>query len=182
MYYQNDRLAVFIDGANLHSSTRSLQYELDYKTLRRYFAERSKLMRIFYYTAVLDQEEHMPIRPLLDWLEYNGFSVVTKRAKQYTDSFGAVKTKGNMDIELAIDAMEQAANIDHAVIFSGDGDFCRLIESLQRQGTRVTVMSTLEGEGRMVADELRRQADFFVDLKDMRTEFAKPARLVGQNA
>jgi len=176
MYYANDRLAVFIDGANLHSSTRWLEYEIDYKRLRRYFAKHSKLMRVFYYTAVLE-EEHMPIRPLLDWLGYNGFTIVTKPAKQFTDTQGTTRTKGNMDIELAIDAMEQAENLDHVVIFSGDGDFRRLIESLQRQGTRVTVVSTLEGEGRMVADELRRQADFFLDLKDMREDFGKPSRM-----
>lgn len=178
MFYQTDRLAVFIDGANLHSSSRSLEYDIDYKKLRRYFAERSKLMRIFYYTAVLDQDEHMPIRPLIDWMAYNGFSVVTKPAKQYADGFGGFRTKGNMDIELAIDAMEQAPNIDHAVIFSGDGDFRRLIESLQRQATRVTVISTLAGDGRMVADELRRQADHFLDLKDLQDDFGRENREV----
>lgn len=172
MFYADDRLAVFIDGANLHSSTRWLPYDIDYKKMRQFFAERSKLMRIFYYTAVLE-DAHMPIRPLLDWMAYNGYSVVTKPAKQYTDAQGATKTKGNMDMELAIDAMEQASNIDHAVIFSGDGDFRRLAESLQRQGTRVSVFSTLAGDGRMVADELRRQADHFLDLQELRKDFGR---------
>lgn len=177
MYYQDDRLAVFIDGANFHSSHRRLDYDIDYRKLRGYFAQRSKLMRLFYYTAVLE-EEFTPIKPLLDYLEYNGYTVVTKPAKQHTDEFGIRKTKGNMDVELVVDAMEQAANLDHAVIFSGDGDFRRLVQSLQRQGVRVTVISTLAGESRLIADELRRQADRFIDLKDLRVEFGKELRQV----
>jgi uncharacterized LabA/DUF88 family protein len=173
MFYPNDRLAVFIDGANLYSSSRQLPYEIDYKKIREYFAEKSKLMRIFYYTAVLDQEEYMPIRPLLDWLAYNGYTVVTKPAKQHSDGHGGLRTKGNMDIEIAVDAMEHAPHIDHMVLFSGDGDFRRLIESLQRQGTRVTVISTLADGNRKVADELRRQADQFMDLEDLGGKFRK---------
>ncbi|HDZ81936.1 MAG TPA: NYN domain-containing protein [Roseobacter sp.] len=176
MFYKDERLALFIDGSNLYAAAKNLGFDIDYKLLRQEFMRRGKLLRAFYYTALLDSEEYSPIRPLVDWLNYNGFTMVTKPAKEYTDSMGRRKVKGNMDIELAVDAMELAPHLDHIVIFSGDGDFRPLVESLQRQGVRVSVVSTIRSQPPMISDELRRQADNFIELEDLRDVLGRPPR------
>ncbi len=165
--YPEERLCLFIDGANLYAAARALSFDIDYQKLLQYFAKRGRLIRSFYYTALLEDQDFSPIRPLVDWLDYNGFMMVTKPTREFTDAYGRRKIKGNMDIELAIDMMEMADKIDHAVLFSGDGDFRRLIESVQRRGVRVSVVSTITSNPPMVADELRRQADHFVELSDL---------------
>jgi uncharacterized LabA/DUF88 family protein len=165
--YPEERTALFIDGANLYAAARGLGFDIDYKRLLEYFRDRSRLVRAFYYTALLDDQEYSPIRPLVDWLDYNGFTLVTKPTKEFTDASGRRKIKGNMDIELAVDAMEMATHLDHIVLFSGDGDFRSLVEALQRRGVRVSVVSTIRTSPPMVADELRRQADNFIELRDM---------------
>jgi uncharacterized LabA/DUF88 family protein len=164
---QLERIALFIDGANLYASAKSLGFDIDYKRLLREFQGRGRLIRAFYYTALVEDQEYSSIRPLVDWLDYNGYSVVTKAAKEFVDSTGRRKVKGNMDIELAVNAMEMADRIDHMVLFSGDGDFRSLVEAVQRKGVRVSVVSTVATQPPMVADELRRQADEFVDLTHM---------------
>ena len=176
MFYRDERLALFIDGSNLYAAARALGFDIDYKLLRQEFMRRGKLLRAFYYTALLENDEYSPIRPLVDWLHYNGYSMVTKPAKEFTDSLGRRKVKGNMDIELAVDAMELAPYLDHAVIFSGDGDFRRLIEALQRKGVRVSVVSTIRSQPPMIADELRRQADNFIELDELRDVIGRPTR------
>lgn len=176
MFYKDERLALFIDGSNLYSTAKSLGFDIDYKLLRSEFTRRGKLLRAFYYTPLLENDEYSPIRPLVDWLDYNGFSMVTKPAKEYIDSQGRRKIKGNMDVELAVDAMELAPRIDHAVIFSGDGDFRPLIAGLQRQGVRVSVVSTIRSQPPMIADELRRQADNFIELDELRDVIGRPPR------
>ena len=158
------KIALFIDGANLYSTAKSLGFDIDYKRLLNEFQARGELLRAFYYTAVIEDQEFSSIRPLVDWLDYNGFTVVTKATKEYVDSSGRRKVKGNMDIELAVDAMELAAHIDEMFLFSGDGDFRSLVEAVQRRGVRVTVVSTIASHPPMIADELRRQADVFIDL------------------
>ena len=159
-----ERIAVFIDGANLYATAKSLGFDIDYKRLLKEFHSRGRLVRAFYYTALVEDQEYSSIRPLIDWLDYNGYAVVTKPAKEFVDALGRRKVKGNMDIELAVDAMEMADHVDHIVLFSGDGDFRSLVEAVQRKGVRVSVMSTITTQPPMVADELRRQADEFVDL------------------
>ncbi len=176
MFYRDDRLALFIDGSNLYSAARALGFDIDYRKLLSEFASRGKLIRAFYYTALMENEEYSPIRPLVDWLEYNGYTLITKPTKEYTDSAGRRKIKGNMDIELAIDAMEMADNVDHLVIFSGDGDFRRLTEALQRKGKRVSIVSTIRSQPPMIADELRRQADAFIELEDLRDVIGREQR------
>ena len=161
---QEDRIALFIDGANLYATAKTLGFDIDYKRLLKEFQSRGRLIRAFYYTALVEDQEYSSIRPLIDWLDYNGYAVVTKPAKEFTDSLGRRKIKGNMDIELAVDAMEMADHLDHIVLFSGDGDFRSLVEALQRKGVRVSVVSTVTTQPPMVADELRRQADEFIDL------------------
>lgn len=173
-FYAEEKLAVFIDGANLYAAAKTLEFDIDYKRLLTWISAQSRLVRAFYYTALMENEEYSPIRPLIDWLDYNGYTMVTKPAKEFTDAMGRRKVKGNMDIELAIDMMELADHVDHIVLFSGDGDFRRLVESVQRKGTRVTVVSTIRSQPPMVADELRRQADHFVDLLDL-AEFIERA-------
>jgi len=149
-----EKIALFIDGANLYATAKSLGFDIDYKRLLREFQGRGYLLRAFYYTAVIEDQEYSSIRPLIDWLDYNGYSVVTKATKEFVDQTRRRKVKGNMDIELAVDAMEIAGTIDHMVLFSGDGDFRSLVEAVQRKGVRVTVVSTVSTQPPMVADEL----------------------------
>jgi uncharacterized LabA/DUF88 family protein len=172
-FYPEERIALFIDGANLYAAARALGFDIDYKRLLQLFAEKGHLIRAFYYTALIEDQEYSPIRPLVDWLDYNGYTMVTKPTKEFTDASGRRKIKGNMDIELAIDVMEMADRLDHVVLFSGDGDFRRLVEAVQRKGVRVTVVSTIRSSPPMVADELRRQADIFVELDDLASSIAR---------
>ena len=167
-FYPEERLAVFIDGANLYAAAKALEFEIDYRQLLDWMGDRSRLVRAFYYTALFEDQDYSPIRPLVDWLDYNGYTIVTKPVKEFTDQHGRRKVKGNMDIELAIDMMEIVSNVDHIVLFSGDGDFRRLVESVQRKGVRVSVVSTIKTQPAMMSDELRRQADHFIDLTVLR--------------
>ena len=166
-FYQNERTALFIDGANLYSAAKALQFDIDYKKLLALFRQKGQLVRALYYTALVEDQEYSSIRPLIDWLDYNGYTMVTKPTKEYTDALGRRKLKGNMDIELSVDAMRLADSLDHIVLFSGDGDFKSLVAALQQKGKRVSVVSTLATQPPMVADELRRQADQFIDLADL---------------
>jgi uncharacterized LabA/DUF88 family protein len=173
MFDQREKIALFIDGANLYATSKALGFDIDYKQLLVYFQERGYLLRAYYYTALIEDQEYSSIRPLIDWLDYNGYRVVTKPAKEYTDSTGRRKIKGNMDIELAIDAMELSDTVDHMVLFSGDGDFRKLVEALQRRGRKITVISTVSSQPPMIADDLRRQADHFVDLQSLKSEIGR---------
>lgn len=170
-----ERIALFIDGANLYATAKSLGFDIDYKRLLKEFQGRGRLIRAFYYTALVEDQEYSSIRPLIDWLDYNGYAVVTKPAKEFVDSLGRRKIKGNMDIELAVNAMEMADHLDHIVLFSGDGDFRSLVEAVQRKGVRVSVVSTITTQPPMVADELRRQADEFVDLVQLVNKIGRDA-------
>jgi len=167
-------ISVFIDGANLHSTLRALKSEMDYKKLLAYFGP--DLLRINYYTAILPSGELSTIRPLLDWLAYNGYTVVTKEAKRWTDDSGNVKTKGNMDIEMAVDILEASLFSKRIWLFTGDGDFTYAVQRVKQRGCHVTVASTIRTKPGFIADELRRAADVFVDISDLNvysTERAK---------
>jgi uncharacterized LabA/DUF88 family protein len=168
MFYSDERLALFIDGANLYAATKLLEFEIDFKLFHEEFSKYGKLLRAYYYTALIENDEHSGIKPLVNWLSYNGFTMVTKPAKEFIDSQGSRKIKGNMDIELTVDAMELAPHVDHIILFSGDGDFRPMVESIQRQGVRVTVVSTTRSQPPMIADELRRQCDNFIELDALR--------------
>ena len=173
MSVPGEKTALFIDGANLYATAKSLGFDIDYKRLLREFQSRGYLIRAFYYTAVVEDQEYSSIRPLIDWLDYNGYTVVTKATKEFVDQTGRRKVKGNMDIELAVNAMEIAGHIDHMVLFSGDGDFRSLVEAVQRRGVRVTVASTVTTQPPMVADELRRQADVFLDIAELQSKIGR---------
>ena len=174
-FHPNEKLALFIDGSNLFATAKALSFDIDYKRLRNFFAEKGILLRANYYTALLEDQEYSPLRPLVDWLDYNGYTLVTKPTKEFTDSRGEKKIKGNMDMELAIDMMGMAEYVNHMVLFSGDGDFRRLVEAVQRKGVRVTVVSSTRTNPPMIADELRRQADNFIELSDMHDSFGRPS-------
>ena len=172
-FYPNERIALFIDGSNLYAAARALGFDIDYKKLLKIFSAEGYMVRAFYYTALVEDQEYSPIRPLVDWLDYNGYTMVTKPTKEFTDTAGRRKIKGNMDIELAVDVMEMTPHIDHVVIFSGDGDFRRLVEWSQSKGKRVPVVSTVKSKPPMIADELRRQADVFLELSDLRPQIER---------
>jgi uncharacterized LabA/DUF88 family protein len=168
-----ERVGLFVDGANLYHTSRALGFEIDFAQLLDYFRGSTYLVRAFYYTALIETEDYSPLRPLTDWLAYNGWQVVTKPAKQQSDPSGRLRMKGNMDVELAVDMLEMAVHLDHVVLFSGDGDFRRLVEAVQRMGVRVTVVSSTRAQPPMIADELRRQADSFLDIADIAPEIAR---------
>src|SRR5271169_5079399 len=169
----SDKIALFIDGANLYATTRTLGFDIDYRRLLKEFQSRGTLLRAFYYTAISEDQEFTSIRPLIDWLDYNGYTVITKATKEFIDAGGRRKVKGNMDIELTVDAMELAAHIDQMVLFSGDGKFRSLVEAVQRRGVHVTVVSTISSQPPMIFDELRRQADAFTDLMELKSKIGR---------
>src|ERR1700730_7283296 len=168
-----NRTALFVDGANIYSTAKALGLDIDYKRLLKEFQGHGTLVRAFYYTAVIEDQEFSAVRPLLDWLAYNGFTVGSTPTKGVIDATRHRKVKGNMDIELAVDAMEFADHVDHIVLFSGDGDFRSLVEAVQRRGVRVTVVSTISSQPPMIADELRRQADAFTDLVELQSKLGR---------
>ncbi|WP_068083026.1 NYN domain-containing protein [Polycladidibacter stylochi] len=167
MFDPREKIALFIDGANLYSTAKAIGFDIDYKRLLKEFQSKGYLLRAYYYTALVEEQEYSSIRPLIDWLDYNGYKVVTKPVKEFVDSTGRRKIKGNMDIELAVDAMQLVDQVDHVVLFSGDGDFRSLVEALQRRGRKVSVVSTLQTQPPMIADDLRRQADHFIELSTL---------------
>jgi uncharacterized LabA/DUF88 family protein len=173
MSAQVEKIALFIDGANLYNATKSLGFDIDYKRLLQEFQSRGTLVRAYYYTAMIEDQEFSALKPLIDWLDYNGYTVVTKPTKEFVDQTGRRKVKGNMDIELCVDALELAPHIDQMVLFSGDGDFRSLVEALQRRGVRVTVVSTIACKPAILADELRRQCDQFIDLIELKPKIAR---------
>lgn len=173
LFYPDEKVAVFIDGANLYAAAKALGFDIDYRKLLSWAGQRGRLIRAFYYTALVEDQDYTPIRPLVDWLDYNGYTMVTKPAKEFVDSQGRKKIKGNIDIELAIDMMEICDKVDHVILFSGDGDFRRLLEAAQRKGVRVSVVSTIKTSPPMIADELRRQADQFIDLDLLADDIAR---------
>ena len=165
--HNDETYSLFIDGANLYSAARLLGFDIDYKKLLQSLSGHGRLVRTYYYTAIMENQDYSPIRPLVDWLDYNGYTVITKPAKEFIGDEGKRRIKGDMDVEIAVDMLELSERLDHVVLFSGDGDFRHLVEAVQRKNTRVTVVSTVQSNPPMAADEIRRQADFFVELNDL---------------
>lgn len=166
-FHPDEKTAIFIDGANFYATARALGFDIDYKLLLQWCRENSHLLRAYYYTAVFETQDYSPIRPLADWLDYNGFTMVTKTVREQEDSQGRIKIKGGINIDMAVDMFEVADKVDHIILFSGDGEFRRLIEALQRRGVRVSVASSVRSDTPMISDELRRQADQFIELDDL---------------
>jgi uncharacterized LabA/DUF88 family protein len=161
------KIALFIDGANLYATAKQLGFDMDYRRLLKEFQSRGNLIRAFYFTTLVESEEYSSIRPLVDWLDYNGYRVITKAAKEFTDASGRRRVKGNMDVELAIEMLELAPHLDQIYLFSGDGDFRPLVEAVQRKGVKVSVVSSITTNPPMVSDELRRQCDEFVEISQL---------------
>ena len=175
------KIALFIDGANLYATAKALGFDIDYRRLLKEFQARGYLIRAFYYTTLVENDEYSSIRPLVDWLDYNGYTVVTKAAREFTDAMGRRRIKGNMDIELTIDALDLADKVDQVFIMSGDGDFRPLVEALQRRGVRVAVVSTVASQPPMVSDDLRRQCDEFIDIASLKVRRDQSERPVRDN-
>ena len=173
----NSKMLLLIDGANLHGVAKALGFSIDFKKLLSEFRARGDLLRANYYTALADDDKSSPIVPLIDWLDYNGFAVITKPMKSFTDSQGNRKVTGNMDVEIAVDAMEMAQHVGHIVLFSGDGDFCPVVQAVQRRGVKVTVVSSTAARPSICAHELRRLADEFIDLVDLRMKITRESRI-----
>ncbi len=176
VFYPEERLALFVDGANFYSTVKSLDFDIDYKKMLELFKGKGRFVNARYYTAIIENEEYSPIRPLVDWLNYNGYQVISKPAKSYTDRDGRSRIKGNMDIELALDMVEMAEHVDHIILCSGDGDFRAAVDACQRKGTRVSVLSSMRTKPSMLADELRRQANDVIELSDMEALIGRPRR------
>ncbi len=166
---EQEKTAFFIDGANLYKAARNLGFDIDYKNLLAKAQGACHLVRASYYTAIQEDrdQDYSPLRPLVDWLDYNGYTMVTKITREFTDPQGRKRYKGSTDIELVVDMMQLADRLDHIVIFSGNGDFRRAIEAIQARAVRVTAVSTVKSAPPMASDELRRQADNFIDLADL---------------
>ena len=173
MFYRDERLALFIDGSNLYAATKALGFDIDYKLLRSEFMRRGKMVRAFYYTALIENEEYSPIRPLVDWLDYNGFTMVTKTAREFVSQDGRKRYRGATDIELAVDMVLMAPKLDCIVLFTGNGDFKHAVERAQEQGCRVVCVSTMKSQPPLASDEIRRQADQFVDLTELEDVIAR---------
>ena len=165
--HPQERTALFIDGANLYSAAKAINFEMDYRKLLDAFRAHGRLIRANYYTALFEENDFSPIRPLVDWLDYNGFKVITKPARAYMDADGRRRIKGDMDVDIAVDMLEAAAYCDHVFLFSGDSDFLSVVDALQRKGVRVSIISTIRSQPPMMGDDLRRQADHFLDLADL---------------
>ena len=176
LIHPDERVALFIDGANLYSAAKGLAFDIDYRKLLEEFRKRGRLIRAYYYTALVEDQDFSPIRPLVDWLDYNGYTLVTKPAKEYTDVNGRRRFKGDMDVELTVDLLQAAAFVDHAFLFSGDGDFLAAIEAVQRKGMRVSVVSTIKSNPPMASDDIRRAADNFIDLTELSGLIGRPPR------
>ena len=172
-FYKSERVALFIDGAHLHAVAKTLGLHIDFRNLLNYFKHHAQLVRALYYTGIAEDQDCSSIRPLIDWLDYNGFSMVTKSASKYAADNSYVRPKISMDVEITIDAMRLSSSLDHAVIFGGAGDFKALVAALQETGCRVSVISTITSSPSMIADGLRRQADQFIDLADLADDFAR---------
>lgn len=180
-FYKDEKLALFIDGTNLYSAARGLNLEIDFRKLIQEFRKRGRLLRAYYYTTLVETDEHNPVRPLVDWLAYNGFNTVVKTVREHTDRDGRRRVRGSMDVEITTDMLELAQTLDHIVLFAGNGDFRRVVEALKAKGVRVTVISSVKSQPQTIADELRRVADAFIDLDEMADLIAKPRRDTDEN-
>ena len=166
-FYKDERVALFVDGQNFYVTQKVLSFEVDYKQLLTLFRSRAHLIRAYYYTTLNEDLEFVSIKPLVDWLGYNGYSVVTKPARFFVDSSGQKRARTSSLIDIAVEAMRIADSVDHIVLMTGDGELCSLVSALQDRGKRVMVISTLESSSGLVSDDLRRRADQFVDLASL---------------
>lgn len=177
MFYKDERIGLMIDGVNLNGVARALEFEIDFSNLRTLFAKKGRLVFANYYTTILEGEDYSPVKPLIDWLDYNGFNVTSKVARHFTDAEGRRKIKGSMNVEMAVDAVSMAQHIDHLVLFTGDGEMRAAVEAAQKLGVRVSVCSSMKTTPTMASDDLRRQANSFIEFDDLRSEVSREQKL-----
>ena len=179
-FSSTDRIGLYIDGANLIAAARALGFDVDFKRLLYEFRGCGRLLQAVYYAVISESQPYSTVRPLLDWLDYNGYTVITKATEEFLDPGGSRRVKGNIHVDLAVHAIEFAKQIDQMVLFSGDGKLRAMVGAMQRRGVRVTVISTISSEPPMIADSLRRQADVFIDLIELKSRLGReePARPV----
>ncbi|QHI96359.1 NYN domain-containing protein [Aristophania vespae] len=173
LFSRNDKTSLFIDGLNLYHASRALGFEIDFKGLRQFFVENTHFIRANYYASMIESDEHSPLRPLADWLVYNGYHLIIKKAREYTDHCGKKRIKGGVSVDLAVDLLQQSKRLDHVVIMSGDSDLRRAVSALQDKGIRVTLISTIKTPQPMISNDLRRQADQFIELNDIAHHFIR---------
>jgi uncharacterized LabA/DUF88 family protein len=162
------RIGIFIDGSNLYWSAKVLGFRVDFTKILKFYKDQGEVTHAFYFTALPPKDVQSELRRMIDFIDYNGWTVIQKETKQYLNADGASKLKGNMDVEIAVHVGEVAPFITDLVLFSGDGDFRVLLESIQRRyGIHTTVVSARS----LVADALRRQSHEFKDLSDLRSQF-----------
>ncbi len=171
----DDKTAVYIDGANLYKTAKTLGFDIDYRNLLARLRRETRLVRASYYTTMQEDKDadYSPLRPLVDWLDYNGFTMVTKPAREFTGQDGRKRYRGSTDIELAVDMVQMASKLDCLVLFTGNADFRYAIAKVQEQGCRVICVSTVKSQPPMASDDIRRQADLFVDLTELEDVIAR---------
>jgi len=171
--YREDRVALVIDGPNLYGTLKALNRDADFKAIYAYFSAHCRLKNCNYYVALPTTDEYNPVQKLVDWLGYNGYRVSTKPLRQHIDEEGRRRVRGSMAVEMAIDMAEMAAssNFDRIVLFSGDTDLRYAIEAAQRKGTPVTMVTSLKS----ISDEVRWQADRFVEIESVLDIISKPS-------
>lgn len=179
LYSDKERAALLIDGANIYAAGRSLDISIDFKSLLQLFQENMYVIHAYYFTALHEVDGRIQLKQLVDWLDYNGYIVISKMAKEITRADGSVRVKGNMDVEIVVTALKLANFIDHIILATGDGDFVPLVRELQQRGTRVSVLSTIGGNSPIAADEIRKAANHFIDLEELATTIELPRREEG---
>ncbi len=164
-----ERIALFIDGANVYAAAKRLGWNFDHRKILEHFATQGRLYNAFYYTAVpypIDDKQ----KRFTDALTYMGYTVRTRPLREATDESGQTYRRANLDIELVTDLLTTEGQYDVAVLLTGDGDFERPVEVLRARGKRVVVTSILE----MTSYELRNAADTYVDLGSLRDQVERP--------
>jgi len=153
-------VAVFVDVANIFYAAKAAGIDIDYVTLLKSATAGRDFVRAYAYTGLDPENENQ--RQFHSFLARNGYKVISKDIRKYGDG----RIKANLDIELVVDMMKTARNLDIAVVVSGDGDFAPAIRAVQEQGVRVEVISF---RGNTSSD--------LIDVADQFTDIAQIARV-----
>jgi len=169
MYKHNsmDRVAIFIDGENIHYSAKHLNMRMDYLKLCKILAGSRRLVRSYFYTAVSNQSEGKI--DFINFLKLNGFKVVTREVKSFSEGDGATRSVRNaLDMQMALDVIEMSEHLDTVVLCTGDGDFRPLVDALVRKGKHVEVCGLRE----MTSTDLIAGSDVYIDLDSLKNQVA----------
>lgn len=169
----NEPTAVLIDGYNTLSTTKLLKFDIDFRKLLNLFQNKTRLVKIYYFASLRDNPaDHDPMIPVIQWMMYNGYNVISKKMNEFMN-IDNIQSKGNMDVEISVTVLEMVKSVDHIVLFTGDENFRFLIEAVQRMGTRITVCSSMQCQPQIMSDDLRRQADNFIELNNLKSEIQR---------